>query len=74
MGLVSTVKKAVRERLIARAGGVDLTRLDKVPDALSWPLQREAMDPSPRLSDFREESPVQKPGLVARPRGLAGHR
>ncbi|MBV9832028.1 MAG: cytochrome P450, partial [Marmoricola sp.] len=60
MGLVSTVKKAVRDRLIARAGGVDLTRLDKVPDALSWPLQRDAMDPSRRLSEYRDEEPVQK--------------
>ena len=49
MSLVSTVKKAVRDRLLARAGGLDLTRLDKVPDTLSWPLQREVMSPSRRL-------------------------
>ena len=35
MRLVSTMKKAVRDRLLARAGGLDLTRLDKVPDTLS---------------------------------------
>ncbi len=40
MSLVTTVKKAVRDRLIARAGGIDLSRLDKVPDSLSWPLPR----------------------------------
>ena len=47
MRLVSTMKKAVRDRLLARAGGLDLTRLDKVPDTLSWPLQREVMAPEP---------------------------
>jgi cytochrome P450 len=55
-----TVKKAVRERLLARAGGIDLTRLDKVPDSLSWPLQREVMAPSARLSDFRDGDPVRR--------------
>ena len=60
MGVVAGVKKAVRERLIARSGGLDLTRLDKVPDALSWPLQRDVMDPSRRLSDYRDAAPVQK--------------
>ena len=60
MGLVAGVKKAVRERLIARAGGVDISRLDKVPDGLSWPLQREGTDPSRRLAAYREAGPVQK--------------
>ncbi len=55
-----TVKKAVRERLLARAGGIDITRLDKVPDALSWPLQREGTDPSRRLADYRDADPVQR--------------
>ena len=57
MRLVSTVKKAVRDRLIARAGGIDLTRLDKVPDSLSWPLQREVMAPSRRLAAVRDDAP-----------------
>ena len=60
MRLVSTMKKAVRDRLIARAGGIDLTRLDKVPDSLSWPLQREVMAPSRRLSEIRDVEPVHK--------------
>ena len=54
MSLVSTVKKAVRDRLIARAGGIDLTRLDKVPDSLSWPLQRDVMAPNQRISQVRD--------------------
>ena len=60
MSLVSTVKKAVRGRLLARAGGLDLTRLDKVPDTLSWPLQREVMSPSRRLGDLRDAEPVHR--------------
>jgi cytochrome P450 len=60
VGLVMTVKKAVRERLLARAGGIDITRLDKVPEALSWPLQREGTDPSHRLAAYRDADPVQK--------------
>ena len=60
MSLVSTVKKAVRDRLIARAGGLDLTRLDKVPETLSWPLQRDVMAPSRRLGDLRDAEPVHR--------------
>jgi cytochrome P450 len=60
MSLVTTVKKAVRSRLIARAGGIDFSRLDKVPDALSWPLQRAVMAPHPRLSSTRDADPVQR--------------
>src|SRR6478609_4343449 len=60
MRLVSKVKKAVRDRLIARAGGIDLTRLDKVPDSLSWPLQRDVMAPNQRISQVRDTEPVHK--------------
>jgi cytochrome P450 len=60
MSLVTSAKKAVRDRLIARAGGVDFTRLDKVPDSLSWPLQRDVMAPNPRLAATRDADPVQK--------------
>jgi cytochrome P450 len=60
MSLVSTMKKAVRDRLLARAGGLDLTRLDKVPETLSWPLQREVMSPSRRLGELRDAEPVHR--------------
>jgi cytochrome P450 len=60
MSLVTSVKRAVRERLVARAGGVDLTRLDKVPDSLSWPLHRDGTSPGARLSAFRDADPVQR--------------
>src|SRR3954471_14238368 len=60
MRLATTVRKAVRDRLIARAGGIDLTRLDKVPDSLSWPLQRDVMAPNRRISEIRDAEPVHK--------------
>ena len=60
MRLVAGVKRVVRDRLVAHAGGIDLTRLDKVPASVSWPLQREGMDPSRRLADYRDAAPVQR--------------
>jgi cytochrome P450 len=60
MSLVTSVKKVVRDRLIARAGGIDLSRLDKVPDAVSWPLRRDLMAPSARLQAARDDDPVQR--------------
>lgn len=60
MGVVATMRAAVRNRLIAKAGGIDLTRLDKVPDTLAWPLDRDVMAPSSRLSTSRDQDPVQR--------------
>ena len=60
MSFVTSVKKAVRDRLIARSGGIDFSRLDKVPESLSWPLQRHVMAPNARLTATREADPVQR--------------
>ena len=60
MGVVAAIKGAVRRTLIARSDGIDLSRLDKVPDSLSWPLNRDQMAPSTRLSEVRDEAPVHK--------------
>ena len=64
MGLVTTITSGIaaglRSRLIARAGGIDLTRLDRVPDHLGWPLQRAGVDPVPRLGELRDREPVSK--------------
>ncbi|MDQ6640999.1 MAG: cytochrome P450 [Actinomycetota bacterium] len=50
----------MRRTLIARSDGIDLSRLDKVPESLSWPLTRDQMAPSARLSQAREEAAVAK--------------
>ena len=60
MSLLSTVKTAVVRRVVARSGGVDLTKLDKVPERLSWPLNRTGVDPTRRLTRSRNADPVQR--------------
>ncbi|HET7430149.1 MAG TPA: cytochrome P450 [Nocardioides sp.] len=60
MPLLEAVKGAVRRRLVGRAGGIDLTQLDRVPDRLSWPLDRELTHPVPRVATMREKDPVSK--------------
>lgn len=59
MSLISTVKTAVVRRVVARSGGVDLTKLDRVPERLSWPLNRNGIDPTRRLSRLRDAEPVK---------------
>ncbi len=53
-GVLGYLKERVRTRLMAHAtrDGIDLTRIDKVPESLTWPLNRTGMDPSPRLGDL----------------------
>jgi cytochrome P450 len=60
MSLLTSIKTAVVRRVVARSGGVDLTKLDRVPERLSWPLNRNGIDPSRRLSRTREADPVQR--------------
>lgn len=60
MSLLSSLKSAVLKRLVARAGGIDLSKLDKVPDSLAWPLSRDGLGPTERLTQSRERDPVHK--------------
>jgi cytochrome P450 len=60
MGVMAAIKGAVRRTLIARSDGIDLSRLDKVPDTLSWPLNRDRMAPVARIGEVRDEAPVHK--------------
>jgi cytochrome P450 len=39
---------------------VDLTKLDRVPERLSWPLNRNGIDPTRRLTRMRNADPVQR--------------
>src|SRR5687768_11298726 len=56
-GLIQT---RVRERIMRRVGPVDLSKVDRVPDRLVWPLMREGFDPLPRLGALRDKAPVEK--------------
>jgi cytochrome P450 len=59
--LLEAVRSRVRRALIARSPGIDLTRLDRVPERLTWPLKREGMEPIARLAETREaKGPVAK--------------
>ena len=60
MILLSQLKSAVMKRVIARTGGLDLTKLDKVPNRLAWPLLRDGVDPPARLTALRTKDPVQR--------------
>jgi cytochrome P450 len=60
MSLLSSVKTAIVRRVVARNGGVDLTKLDRVPERLSWPLNRNGIDPTRRLARARDSEPVQR--------------
>lgn len=60
MTLLSSLKSAVMKRVVARTGGIDLTKLDRVPNRLAWPLFRNGVDPTARLTAYREKGPVQR--------------
>jgi cytochrome P450 len=60
MHLLSSVKTAVVRRVLARSGGVDLTKLERVPERLSWPLNRNGVEPTRRLSRARDADPVMR--------------
>ena len=59
-GVREALQGAVRRLLISRTGGIDLTKLDKIPERLSWPLNRSGVNPSARISAAREKDPVQR--------------
>jgi cytochrome P450 len=60
--LTTYLKARVRKQVLARVAGngIDLTQLDKVPESLSWPLQRTGVDPVERLGELRAQQPVSK--------------
>ena len=60
--LTTYLQSQVRRLLLARVGrnGIDLSQLEKVPERLSWPLQRDGMNPIERLAELREREPIAK--------------
>lgn len=45
---------------LATRKGIDLSRLDAVPETLAWPLRRDRFDPLARLAEVRADDPVHK--------------
>ena len=72
--LLEAVKGAVRRKLVARAGGIDLTQLDRVPDRLTWPLDRVIADPVPRVARAARAGPRLQADHLPRHGHLAGDR
>lgn len=60
MSMIESLKSAVMKRVLARTGGLDLTKLDRIPNRLAWPLIRDGVDPTKRLTSSREKDPVQR--------------
>jgi cytochrome P450 len=60
--LTTYLKDKARRQVLARVAGngIDLSQLDKVPESLSWPLQRTGVDPVGRLGELREQQPVSR--------------
>jgi cytochrome P450 len=60
--LTTYLKGRARHMVLARVGGngIDLSQLDRVPESLSWPLQRNGTDPVERIAELREREPVSR--------------
>ncbi len=60
--ITTYLKSQVRRVVLARVGGdgIDLSQIDRVPARLSWPLQRNGVDPIERLGELRSREPVSK--------------
>lgn len=55
-GIQTLARKALLRVLPKQT--IDLSRLDKVPDSLGWPLGRDGFDPTARLAETRAQAPV----------------
>ncbi len=63
MSIASSLRARVRGALLSRVaagGGLDLSKIDQVPETLSWPLNRDGFDPVPRIAEVREDHPVHR--------------
>jgi len=60
--VTASLLRQTRRGLTALSGRrtVDLSRLDRVPARLTWPLQRDGVDPVARLAQVREQEPVHR--------------
>lgn len=58
--MLGRARSATRGWVLRRAGGLDLSRIDRVPDRLVWPLARDRFDPVPAVAALRERAPVAR--------------
>jgi cytochrome P450 len=60
--ITARVQEIVRNRVMRRVGPIDLSKVDRVPERVIWPLTRQGYDPDARLHALRERAPVAKHG------------
>lgn len=58
--MITAFKDRLRRRILAKAPPVDLSRLDRVPDTLVWPLIRDGMEASPRLESLAAQGGIHQ--------------
>jgi len=60
--LTTYLKDRTRRLVMSRVAGngIDLSKLEKVPESLAWPLHRDGTEPIRRLAEVREQEPVHK--------------
>lgn len=58
--LLERARASTRGWVLRRTGGLDLSKVDRVPERLVWPLLRRGYAPDPRLAALRERAPVAK--------------
>jgi cytochrome P450 len=58
--IATQIQGFIRQRLMSRVGPVDLSKVDRVPDRLVWPLLRDGFDPVARLGELRATAPVHR--------------
>lgn len=58
--LLDRARSATRGWIVRRTGGLDLSKVERVPDRLVWPLLRDGYDPTPRVAALRDRAPVAK--------------
>ena len=58
--LLDRARASTRGWMMRRAGGLDLSKVERVPDRLVWPLLRRGFDPVARVGELREQAPVAR--------------
>ncbi|MFS3128863.1 cytochrome P450 [Nocardioides sp. Bht2] len=62
--MIRHLQGVLRHTLLRLSGPPDLARLDRVPDRIVWPLERDGVELSQRLLDLNAADPVHELGSL----------